>query len=401
MEMAAIGMSKNRQLHFVTHLYIRQGYAELKSGVKPQTAENTATLKTTNFKLYKLDSGPSTTVNVSKSEGENLYREMKTIRAMETAAFGMSKSHQQHFVTHLYTGQEACAVGIMKAIRPYDAVITSYRLHGYAYLKGVSVHRILAELLGRQTGGSKGKGGSMHIYNKSSHYYGGFAIVGAQVPVGVGIALARRFAKPDAICVTVYGDGAANQGQVFEAFNLAKLWNLPVLFVCENNKRSRQEGDTSRLTSSDDMYTRGHYIPGIWVDGIDVLAVQTATYWAADYIRSGKGPLIIELDTSYFHGHLIVKDKIIGDHKEDKKKSPEYERDPLTLLRHQLLTTELSSSEDLQIIDDNIDDDVAKSVYRATHDAEPELNEMYTNIYDNAQNMTVRGCDVFTNYTYE
>lgn len=192
-----------------------------------------ATLTTRDYKLHGLDSGPPTTAVVTKEEALKYYEDMFYIRRLETAAGALYKDKVVRGFCHLYSGQEACAVGMTAAMRPDDSVITAYRCHGWTFLMGVSVEGVLSELTGRGTGCSRGKGGSMHMYSKN--FYGGNGIVGAQVPLGVGIALAAKYNNKKAVCFSLYGDGAANQGQVFEVYNMAKLWNLPVIFVCENN----------------------------------------------------------------------------------------------------------------------------------------------------------------------
>ncbi len=214
------------------------------------------------YKLHKLESGPSTDVTVTREDALKYYRQMQVIRRLETAAGNLYKSKEVRGFRHLYSGQEACAVGIVAAMKKDDAVITAYRAHGWTYLMGVPVGGILGELTGRRTGCAKGKGGSMHMYTKN--FYGGNGIVGAQVPLGAGIATALKYNGSDNICVSLYGDGAANQGQIFEAYNIAKLWELPCIFVCENNKYGMGTA-VERAAASTDYYTRGDYVPGIWV----------------------------------------------------------------------------------------------------------------------------------------
>ncbi|XP_072035267.1 probable pyruvate dehydrogenase E1 component subunit alpha, mitochondrial [Amphiura filiformis] len=261
-------------------------------------------LPVTNFKLHKLESGPSAEASLTKADALIYYRHMKMIRCMEEAIWDLFKSNHVRGQSHLSTGQEACAVGMFAALKPDDAISCSHRNHAWAYLKGLSPHQILAEITGRITGSSKGKGGSMHLYRKQTNFFGGSAIVGSQVPLGAGMALAMKRQKRGNISVAVYGEGAANQGQVFEAFNIAKLWDLPVIFVCENNQVARNS-EAHRTTACTEFYTRGDYIPGIWVDGMDLLTVREATRWAAEYCRAGYGPIVIEMDTSHLHGHAI------------------------------------------------------------------------------------------------
>lgn len=192
-----------------------------------------ATLTTRDFKLHNLDNGPATTAVVTKEEALKYYENMFYIRRIETAAGALYKDKVVRGFCHLYSGQEACAVGMIAAMRPDDSVITAYRCHGWTFLMGASPHSVLSELTGRGTGCSRGKGGSMHMYTKN--FYGGNGIVGAQVPLGAGIAFAAKYNDKKAVCFSLYGDGAANQGQLFEAYNIAKLLDIPCIFVCENN----------------------------------------------------------------------------------------------------------------------------------------------------------------------
>lgn len=177
--------------------------------------------------------GPSTKVTLTRDEALKYYEQMFTIRRLETSAGSLYKDKIIRGFCHLYSGQEACAVGMNAALRPDDSIITAYRCHGIAYLMGVPLDKVLSELTGREHGCARGKGGSMHMYGKN--FYGGNGIVGAQVPLGVGIALAAKYQNKKAVCISMYGDGAANQGQIFEVYNMAQLWKIPCIFVCENN----------------------------------------------------------------------------------------------------------------------------------------------------------------------
>ncbi|XP_058506182.1 pyruvate dehydrogenase E1 component subunit alpha, somatic form, mitochondrial-like isoform X6 [Solea solea] len=252
--------------------------------------------------LHGLEAGPPLKAELTREQGLEYYRTMQTVRRMELKADQLYKQKIVRGFCHLYDGQEACAAGIEAAINLSDHLITAYRAHGYTFTRGVSVREIMAELTGRKGGVAKGKGGSMHMY--APHFYGGNGIVGAQVPLGAGVALACRYQGNGQICVSLYGDGAANQGQIFETFNMAALWKLPCIFVCENNKYGMGTS-VERASASTDYYKRGDFIPGIRVDGMDILCVREATKFAADHCRSGKGPILMELQTYRYHGHSM------------------------------------------------------------------------------------------------
>uniref|UniRef100_A0AAY4F0L5 Pyruvate dehydrogenase E1 component subunit alpha, testis-specific form, mitochondrial n=1 Tax=Denticeps clupeoides TaxID=299321 RepID=A0AAY4F0L5_9TELE len=252
--------------------------------------------------VHRLDQGPPDKTVLTREQGLQYYRTMQVMRRMELKADQLYKQKIIRGFCHLYDGQEACAVGIEAGIKPDDHLITAYRAHGYTYTRGVPVKEILAELTGRKGGVAKGKGGSMHMYAK--HFYGGNGIVGAQVPLGAGVALACKYHGNSQVCVALYGDGAANQGQIFESYNMAALWKLPCIFICENNKYGMGTS-VERASANTDYYKRGDFIPGIRVDGMDVLCVREATKFAADYCRSGKGPILMELQTYRYHGHSM------------------------------------------------------------------------------------------------
>lgn len=221
---------------------------------------------------------------------------------METTAGNLYKEKKVRGFCHLYTGQEAVAVGICAAKHHEDGVITSYRCHGWTYLMGSTVTEVLSELTGRISGNVYGKGGSMHMYEKN--FYGGNGIVGAQISLGAGIALAMKYRNERNVCYTLYGDGAANQGQFFESANMAKLWDLPVIFICENNGFGMGTS-TARASASTDYFTRGDFVPGLWVDAMDVVTVREAIRFAREYCVSGKGPLVMELATYRYGGHSM------------------------------------------------------------------------------------------------
>ncbi|VDP34045.1 unnamed protein product [Soboliphyme baturini] len=307
---------------------------------------NDAIFQTTPFKLHKLDSGPGTEIKLHRDEALKYYRSMQTIRRMETTASNLYKEKQIRGFCHLYSGQEACSVGMRAGMRDDDAVITAYRCHGWSYMMGVPVKRILAELAGRYTGMSRGKGGSMHIYNSASNFYGGCGIVGAQVPVGAGIAFAFKYRKEDRVCITLYGDGAANQGQFFEATNMAKLWNLPCIFVCENNGYGMGTS-AKRSSASTEYYARGDYVPGIWVNAMDVLAVKEATLWAADYCRKGNGPIVIEMATYRYFGHSM-SDPGTSYRTREEIQQVRKSRDCITGFKDKILSVNLTTEDELK-----------------------------------------------------
>lgn len=278
---------------------------------------------------------------------------------------------------HLYSGQEACCVGMEAAIKKDDAVITAYRAHGWTYTRGVSVLGVLAELLGKKSGCAKGKGGSMHMYNYN--FYGGNGIVGAQVPLGAGIAFSLKYLGTDNICLSLYGDGAANQGQLFETFNMAKLWDLPVIFVCENNGYGMGTS-VERAAASTDYYKRGDFIPGIWVDGMDVLAVREATRFAAEYCRSGKGPMMMEAVTYRYSGHSM-SDPGTSYRTREEIQGVRQSRDPITGFKEKIIKSNLATEEELKKIDVEVRKDVDAAVKQARSDSELPLSELFNDVY--------------------
>jgi len=345
------------------------------------------------YKLHKLEEGPSLSVSVTRDDALKYYRDMMIIRRMETAAGNLYKEKIIRGFCHLYSGQEAICVGMEGALRKSDSVITSYRAHGWTYCRGVSAHAVLAELTGRKTGCSMGKGGSMHMYGHN--FYGGNGIVGAQVPLGAGIAFASKYNGTDDICVALYGDGAANQGQLFEAFNIAKLWDLPVIFVCENNGYGMGTS-VDRASASTEYYTRGDYIPGLWVDSMDVLAVREATRWAAEFCRAGKGPLVMECATYRYSGHSM-SDPGTSYRTRDEVKNVRQKRDPIASLRERIIQANLSTADEIKEIDKNAREEVDEAVEKARTDPEIHVDALYDHIYSQIPpGFEVRGCDAYT-----
>ncbi|KFY76711.1 hypothetical protein V499_03720 [Pseudogymnoascus sp. VKM F-103] len=330
------------------------------------------------FETYELDP-PSYTLDTTKKELKQMYYDMVATRRMEMAADRLYKEKKIRGFCHLSTGQEAVATGIEHAITKSDDVITAYRCHGYALMRGATVKSIIGELLGRREGIAYGKGGSMHMFAKG--FYGGNGIVGAQVPVGAGLAFAHKYNGNKNVTVALYGDGASNQGQVFEAFNMAKLWNLPVLFGCENNKYGMGTS-MNRSSALTDYYKRGQYIPGLKVNGMDVLAVKAAVAHAKSHAVSGHGPVVLEYLTYRYGGHSMSDPGTTYRTREEIQRMRST-NDPIAGLKSRLLDWEVVSEEELKGIDKQARSDVDKEVAEAEKMAAPEASEkiLFEDIY--------------------
>ncbi|KAF6208040.1 hypothetical protein GE061_016490 [Apolygus lucorum] len=340
------------------------------------------------FIKHKLETDPCTTVKLNREDGLKMYKQMNIIRKLELAAAQLYQDKKIRGFCHLYTGQEGVAVGIKSAMREQDTVISSYRAHGWHYLMSDSAVSLMSELTGKVTGCSRGKGGSMHLYAKN--FFGGNGIVGAQVPLGTGIALYHKLQNTGGVSFTVYGDGAANQGQVFESFNMAKLWNLPVVFVCENNHYGM--GTSEERSSADiEYYRRGDYIPGIKVDGMDVLAVRECAAFGIAHCLEGKGPIILEMDTYRYHGHSM-SDPGTAYRTRDEVSLVRKNKDPITILKNRMVSTNLSSDEDFKTIDNEVKVLLEDVITKAKGDPEPTCDEFAIDIYQMNCQDSIRGC---------
>ncbi|MCV2864643.1 pyruvate dehydrogenase (acetyl-transferring) E1 component subunit alpha [Albidovulum sediminicola] len=318
--------------------------------------------------------------NTSKDELLSYYREMLLIRRFEEKAGQLYGMGLIGGFCHLYIGQEAVVVGLEAAAEEGDKRITSYRDHGHMLACGMDPKGVMAELTGREGGLSKGKGGSMHMFSKEKHFYGGHGIVGAQVPLGAGLAFADKYKGNGRVTFAYFGDGAANQGQIYETFNMAALWKLPVIFVIENNQYAMGTAQR-RSTSTPDLHTRGlaFGIPGETVDGMDVLAVKAAGEKAVAHCREGKGPYILEVMTYRYRGHSMSDPAKYRTREEVQKMRDE--RDAIEHVRELLLQGKHATEDDLKAIDKEIKAVVNEAAEFSKQSPEPALEELWTDIY--------------------
>ncbi len=339
--------------------------APAKTGAKP-AASRLPALKTP---IYK----------ASKSELMDFYEQMLLIRRFEEKAGQLYGLGLIGGFCHLYIGQEAVVTGLQSAIEPgKDSVITGYRDHGHMLACGIDPNIVMAELTGRASGISKGKGGSMHMFSVEHGFYGGHGIVGAQVSLGTGLAFGHKYKEDGGVCLAYFGDGAANQGQVYESFNMAELWKLPVIFVIENNQYAMGTS-VNRSSSEDQLYRRGESfrIPGMQVDGMDVLAVRGAVEEALKYVRGGKGPVLMELKTYRYRGHSMSDPAKYRSR--DEVQGVREKSDPIERLKAMLMKQGVKE-EDLKALDKSVRKTVMEAADFAEESPEPELPELYTDV---------------------
>ncbi len=324
---------------------------------------------------------PATPVPYAATQEELLkfYRDMLLIRRFEEKAGQLYGLGLIGGFCHLYIGQEAVAIGLQSALTPgKDSVITGYRDHGHMLAYGIDPNIIMAELTGRAAGISRGKGGSMHMFSTSHKFYGGHGIVGAQVSLGAGLAFGHKYSGDGGVCLAYFGDGASNQGQVYESFNMAELWKLPIIFVIENNQYAMGTS-VNRASAEDQLYRRGESfrIPGIQVDGMDVLAVRGAAEVALDWVRSGKGPVLLEMKTYRYRGHSMSDPAKYRSR--DEVQAVREKSDPIDGAKDDLL--KMGVTEDaLKAIEKEIRAIVNASAEFAEQAPEPDLAELYTDV---------------------
>jgi pyruvate dehydrogenase E1 component alpha subunit len=308
------------------------------------------------------------------------YRDMLLIRRFEEKAGQLYGMGLIGGFCHLYIGQEAVVVGLEATAEAGDQRVTTYRDHGHMLACGMDAKGVMAELTGREGGYSKGKGGSMHMFSKEKEFYGGHGIVGANVPLGAGLAFANKYRENNNIAFTYFGDGAANQGQVYEAFNMAALWSLPCIFVIENNQYAMGTAQ-KRSTSTPALYTRGEAfgIPGEEVDGMDVLAVRAAGEKAAEHARAGEGPYILEMKTYRYRGHSM-SDPAKYRTRDEVSKMRE-ERDPIDSLRKLMLERQVTDEDAIKEIDRDVKAVINDAAKYAQESPEPDEGELWTDVY--------------------
>ncbi len=316
---------------------------------------------------------------VSKELALKLYRDMLLIRRFEEKAGQLYGMGLIGGFCHLYIGQEAVVVGMQSCITGKDAVLTSYRDHAHMLVCGMDPKGIMAELTGRIGGFSHGKGGSMHMFSVEKNFYGGHGIVGAQVPIGTGIAFAHKYRENGCVSLTYFGDGSANQGQVYESFNMASLWKLPVIYIIENNEYAMGTS-VKRSSSTTELYRRGEAfgIPGKQVNGMDVLAVREAGLEAVNYVRGGNGPFLLEMKTYRYRGHSM-SDPAKYRSKEEVEQFKE-NRDPIEGMKTWLATQKFATEESLKELEKEIKQIVADAAQFAQDSPEPPESDLWTNV---------------------
>jgi pyruvate dehydrogenase E1 component alpha subunit len=319
------------------------------------------------------------TLTFTKDQELHAFREMMLIRRFEEKAGQLYGMGAIGGFCHLYIGQEAVVVGMQMSLEQGDQIITSYRDHGHMLACGMDPKGVMAELTGREAGYSKGKGGSMHMFSKEKNFFGGHGIVGAQVPLGTGLAFANRYRGNKNVSIAYFGDGAANQGQVYESFNMAELWKLPVIYVIENNRYAMGTSVT-RSSAQTDFSKRGasFNIPGEQVDGMDVRAVKAAGDKAVQWCREGNGPYILEMQTYRYRGHSMSDPAKYRTREEVDK--VRHDSDPIEQVRQRLLDIKVSE-QDLKSVDAEVREIVNAAADFAQHTPEPDASELYTDIY--------------------
>ena len=317
--------------------------------------------------------------NPTSEELLKWYRDMLLIRRFEERAGQLYGMGLIGGFCHLYIGQEAVVTGVQAALNPHDSIITGYRDHGHMLVAGIEARAVMAELTGRQAGISKGKGGSMHMFSVDHGFYGGHGIVAAQVPLGTGLAFAHKYKGDGGLAVTYFGDGASNQGQVYESFNMAELWKLPVIYIIENNQYAMGTS-VNRASSEDQLFRRGESfrVPGIQVDGMDVCAVRGAAQTATEWVRAGKGPILLEMKTYRYRGHSMSDPAKYRSR--DEVQAMREKSDCIEAAKRELLEMGAATEASLKDIEKEVRAIVADAADFAEATPEPNPAELYTDV---------------------
>jgi len=317
---------------------------------------------------------------MNKEDYLNLYRKMYLIRLFEeSCGENYSKGFIRGFL-HLYIGQEAVAVGSIDSLEEKDYIVTHYRDHGHAIARGLSTNRLMAELFGKETGVSKGKGGSMHLFDSEKNFMGGHAIVGAQMPLAAGFALASQYRKEDSVTMVYFGDGATNQGTFHETMNLASVWKLPIVFFLENNFYGMGTS-VERIRSNGKSFSNmaeGYGIPSTIVDGMDVIAVKETTKEVVDKVRSGNGPALIEATTFRFQGHSMADP---AKYRESSEVDEWRKKDPVESFPEYIISSNIASKEEIEDVKKSVEDEMNAAVKFATESNEPDLESLSKDVY--------------------
>lgn len=336
-----------------------------------------------NLQLHNIEGGPNTTVEYTKDELMKQFELMYTMRRMEITCDNEYKARNIRGFCHLYDGQEAVATGIQTSLDAEDSWVTSYRCHCVALARGGSVQSVVGELFGNACGMSKGKGGSMHFYSKENNFFGGHGIVGAQVPVGSGLAFAHKYkAKPGEpmnVAIACYGDGAANQGQIWESANMAALWKLPMIFCIENNHYGMGTS-IDRHSSINDYYKMGNAIPGIRIDGMNVLATTEGMRFVKEYCGAGNGPMYVEMMTYRYHGHSMSDPGTTYRNREEIAFTRST-RDPLEFIKNSMIEAGFTDAEELKGIEKKIRKSVQEEVKKAKESPKPAPESLMEHVF--------------------
>mmetsp|Transcript_7599 Transcript_7599/g.13770 ORF Transcript_7599/g.13770 Transcript_7599/m.13770 type:complete len:397 (-) Transcript_7599:1040-2230(-) len=359
-------------------------------------SSSSAEEKTFEFKPllgYMIDP-PEAVTTATEAVLKSYFREMLRMRRMEIAADVLYKGQFIRGFCHLYDGQEAVQVGLEAALTHDDCLITSYRNHCQHLSRHGSIKKVLAELTGRKAGCTEGKGGSMHMYDSEKNFYGGQGIVGAQTPLGAGLAFALKYKNKPNVAITMFGDGAANQGQLAESINMASVWKLPCIFLCENNRYGMGTSTLRASGSGADFYERGSFIPGLKIDGMDVLAVREGMKFAKKYAIEN-GPMYVEVDTYRYHGHSM-SDPGVSYRSRDEISSIRGSRDPVDRVKARIIDAGWATADELKAVEKEVKKEVDEAVKFSKEAPYPEPEDTFKDVYTTP--IQVRGTTSFNGF---